>query len=427
MPTVLPFRAYRYNQKLIGDLRNVSSPPYDAITPEEQRALYNRHQSNAVRFILRSDVPGQDKYKMAGQDFDLLLRQNLITPDKEASFYLFEDTFRLGEKTYTRHGITHLLLLNTPGDQGLPTHSRTLKGPVVDRIRVLQAVNSNLSPILTLAEDPEKKLLDLIKSESEKRTPIINIQDYYDVQRRVFAVHEEAVIAQLEAILHEQKLMLADGHHRYEAALAYRDWRRHEEKITTPYGEEPYDYIMCGTVSFSDPGLIILPMHRVISNFDAEKLAALPERLREKFNVEELPHYSEMKTRLDNDVTLIGMATRDRRFFVLKLKEAIMEEKSNEGSIFFGLQVNQIRYLIMEDLLGIEEEAVRSENFITYCKGRSEVLSALQKEENSQVAFFLNTITPDIIGHFSRSQDLLPQRSAYFYPFLLAGTTFNKF
>jgi len=429
MPLIKPFAAIRYNQKLIGDLRNVTAPPYDMITPEDRRLLYNRHRSNVIRMLLREEVPGQDKYKMAAQEMPQLLQAKLLIQDPVPGYYLFRDRFRLAGRDYTRVGVYHLLRLEEPGKGTIHPHASFLRAPMEDRFRLLQSLEADVCPILALLDDEDRALRSWLQVQTRQLTPLIKVLDYQDVEREIFLLQDPVEIKALTTLFSERHLFLADGHHRYAAALAYRDWRRQRDNVTSPFGEAPADYILCATLSLLEPSLLLQPCHRVVFGFDPAKVAGLLAGLAEKFQVEELPHYSELKTRMDLDPECIGFATGARRIYLLKLKDKnFLERHLPQGSpTLHSLPLCALQVLILEDLLGIQAEDLKEGRYVKYFRGRAEAFASLQKDEENQLAFFLGTASSMTLKSIGLAGELLPPKAFHIQPNLLTGLLMHKF
>lgn len=276
MPAIFPLKGIRYASAAVGHLERVVTPPYDVISPASQAALYRRSPYNFVRVVYgrsqRADRPGRDQYSRARETFLGWMRQRILRQDRVPGCYPYRQQFVVQGRTYDRWGVLALIRL---GDPTIFLHEQTYDGPKHDRLQLLQAVQANLSPIFGLVDDADRRYRALLAT-SAMRRPLMSAA-LNGIQHDLWRLTAPGAVAALQSALEPKALLLADGHHRYEVAMAYRDQVRRRNGSYTP--EHPANFMLAFVAAFDaqDPG--ILPTHRVfsgISGWTVERLAAEP-------------------------------------------------------------------------------------------------------------------------------------------------------
>ncbi len=290
MAEIHPFRGLQYNQQLVSDLTAVICPPYDIITPQMQQELYHRSQYNFVRLEFGRELPADtatvNKYTRSATTLEQWLEQDILKVDETPAIYLHDHHFTYRGKQYQRRGITICVRLEEWDKKVVRPHEGTLVEPKGDRLNLLWALQANTSPILALFADQGQQVSSLLAHYGTGQ-PIVSSSSADGESHLVWAITEPDVISQLGASLARQPLYIADGHHRYESALAYQRERR--AYLSPLSGDEAFNFVMMTLVDFADPGLIILPPHRLVRGLSKSILSGLMANLESLFEIEELP------------------------------------------------------------------------------------------------------------------------------------------
>lgn len=430
MVQIAPFRGVLYNPAKIKDFSKVIAPPYDVIAPEEQERLYRKSPYNIVRLILSREP---DPYESVAALFGQWQGEGVLVRDARPALYFLTHRFRLKEEEKERQGFLALSRIEEFSSGTIRPHENTLDGPKEDRLRVLLSCHANLSPIFALYSEPKQKINRILAEEVQGSPPHIEVSEDGKGSCRLWRIADPAIIRAVRLEMKEQPLLIADGHHRYEASLNYRNRLRQERKEWT--GREAFNYVMMYFANMSDAGVVILPTHRMVRAFPPIPFQQLEESLMNHFYIEPYPKTPEGKKWFLRALQsggkkrhLIGASfRRDPRYLILRLKnKRIMQRLAKELSDpLRELDVTTLHLLILEHILGLKREEQTREGLIAYSHDEEEVLKAVEKEE-CQAAFVLNPPRPDeILGVVQRGEKM-PQKSTYFYPKLLSGLVINK-
>lgn len=442
MAKVIPFRGLRYNLDIVGDISNVITPPYDIISKEEQEDFYSKNPYNSIRLELPKELSGDDKcnnkYTRAGETLENWIVQKVLVKEAVDCFYIYQQEFSLdGKETYIRTGIIGLVRLEE-FDKGIVLpHENTLSKPKADRLQLMRACNANFSQVFGLYDDTEKKIPALIKDYCSKHMPdMMTDKGVVGAVERIWAVQDSEFIKQIEMSFKDKKLYIADGHHRYETALAYRDELRARDSNHT--GDELYNYVMMTLVDMDDPGLIILPTHRMINGIKDFDINSFVHKLGEHFEVEQInvqSHNLQDKVQIAQEIldkkglhTFVLYAHNKEIFYSLSLRSMnIMETlHPDRHSSYLDLDVSILHTLILNNLLGIGEKELKNQDYLEYTHSVSEGIEEVEKG-NQQMTFFMTATTIRQIQEVSLANEKMPQKSTYFYPKLVTGLVFNKF
>jgi uncharacterized protein (DUF1015 family) len=281
MAQIAPFRALRFDRRL-GDPAALLAPPYDVIGEEARRELERRHERNVVHL----DLPrgeGDDRYGRARALLDAWIADGSLRQDERPALYRYEQTFSFASRSYVRKGFVSLLKLEPLSARVVLPHEHTLSGPKLDRLKLMRATRAHFSQVFALYRDPAGTAEALL-STVESQEPALDAKTADGIRHRLWVVSEPAVVAEVARILAPKQVMIADGHHRYETMVTLRDELRPADRAP---GESLADW---GTMFFAraeDPGLLVLPTHRLVKGLPPEALATLPERLAPWFTVEQ--------------------------------------------------------------------------------------------------------------------------------------------
>ncbi|MFI5114462.1 MAG: DUF1015 domain-containing protein [Terriglobales bacterium] len=431
MPRISPFPAWRYAPERV-PVSQVVTQPYDKITPEMQERYLNSSPYNLVRIILGRRQPGdgdrENVYTRAAACFRDWRRTGILRQDPEPSLYSYSQTFTVpgSEVRAERQGFIGLGRLEEYSAGVVFRHEQTLAKPKADRMELLRATRGHFGQIFMLYSGAGETDALLHPTAA----PDIEVTDEYDVLHRVWRVSDPGVIAAVQAQMREQKLIIADGHHRYETTLAYRNEqdRRATAGREASTRAEPYDSVMMTFVDMNRAGLVILPTHRVVfglPSFSAEQLQAGAQQF---FNVEEVDGAIDaaravgiLRTGGQSGTALLAVTAG--RAFLMHSPKAI-------GTNLFGrlslrqqsLDVVQLHKCLLEGVLKISEEAVRNQQNVSYHRAAAEALAQV-RSGNAQVAFLMNAVRMEQVRDIAFAGEVLPQKSTDFYPKLLSGLT----
>jgi uncharacterized protein (DUF1015 family) len=431
MVRIAPFRGLFYSQKKIRDLSKVVTPPYDVISPEEQGRLYKRSPYNFVRLDLSQET---DAYRAVPQLLDEWIKEGIFERDDAAAIYYMAQGFTLpGGGRKERRGFFALMGLEELDSGNVRPHEKTLDAPKEDRLKLMLASNAQLSPIFALYSQPQPSINRLLAAHVEGSAPFMEVDQENGGYCRLWRVTDIQVIDRLRNHMTDHSLLIADGHHRYEASLSYRDHQRAAQAGGT--GREAYNFVLTYFANLSDDNVVILPTHRLIRGYQPKPFLELEEALQTYFYLEQYPRTAEGKgwflkaiRNAGKKKHLIGAAfKRDPRYLILRLKsKRIMQRLCKEASPQLQeLDVTTLHALILEHILGLPPETQGSGATIRYSQDEEAVLQALEKED-FQAAFILNPPKPEEILAIAGRGEKMPQKSTYFYPKLPSGLIINK-
>jgi uncharacterized protein (DUF1015 family) len=431
MIRIAPFRGVFYNQKKIRDLSKVIAPPYDVISKEEQEKLYKKSPHNFIRLDLSQEP---DSYPAAAQLLNEWLATGIFERDPTPSIYFLSHRFKLksGEQK-VRHGFLALTELQDFSSGEIRPHEKTLDAPKEDRLKLMLACHAQLSPIFALYSQPKETINRMLAVAVEGLEPYIEIEQDNGDQCGLWRITDIELIQKVQREIKDQRLLIADGHHRYEATLSYRDRMRRERGQWN--GREAFNYIMVYFANINDDNVVILPTHRLVRGYSHKPFLELEEALQTYFYVEQHPKTSEgrisflkaLKTAAKKHRVIGTSFKRDPRYLILRLKnKRIMQRLAKDLSApLRELDVSTLHLLILEHILGMTaDEQVKGEN-IRYSQDEEFVLQALEKEDY-QAAFILNATKTEEIQAIVASDEKMPQKSTYFYPKLLSGLIVNQ-
>jgi uncharacterized protein (DUF1015 family) len=431
MIRIAPFRGVFYNQKKIRDLSKVVAPPYDVISKEEQEKLYKKSPYNFIRLDLSQE---SDSYPAVAQLLSEWLATGIFERDETPAIYFLSHRFKLksGEQKL-RQGFLALTELQGFSSGEIRPHEKTLDAPKEDRLKLMLACHAQLSPIFALYTQPKETINRMLAVAVEGVEPYIEIEQDNGEQCGLWRITDIELIQKVQREMKDQRLLIADGHHRYEATLSYRDRMRHERSQWN--GREAFNYIMIYFANINDDNVVILPTHRLVRGYSHKPFLELEEALQTYFYVEQHPKTPEgrisflkaLKTAAKKHRVIGASFKRDPRYLILRLKnKRIMQRLAKDLSApLRELDVTTLHLLIIEHILGMTpDEQIKGEN-IRYSQDEEFVLQALEKEDY-QAAFILNAPKAEEIQAVVANGEKMPQKSTYFYPKLLSGLIVNQ-
>jgi uncharacterized protein (DUF1015 family) len=435
VPEIRPFRGLRYVAEAVGDLGDVVAPPYDVIGPELQARLLARHPKNVVRLDLPEAEPREEpdeRYRRAARTLAAWRSDGTLHKDPRSAVYVYEQTYVVPgtDVERTQRGFFARLRLESFGpDSGVLPHERTLEGPREDRYRLLRATGVNTSPVMGLFEDESGEtaaLLAMIASAG----PTIDLHDDDDVRHRLWVVPAEGDTGQdverLVATAAAAPITIADGHHRYETALRYRDERR----MTRSCEEDPaFDYLLMLFVETTAEPLTVLPTHRIARGLGTDGLAGLREGLADLFEVRPADR-GDLEAAFGDGLASggegrFGLWTRDGGQILVARRGAFADASPAAGEAVRALDV-WLLGVSLERLCGIDPAAIAGGERIAYTKSVSDAIDRVERGTDAADAAFLLEPTPVAsVTAVARAGGVMPQKSTYFYPKALTGLVIN--
>ncbi len=432
MAHIFPFNGILYNQEKIQNLSLVTAPPYDVISEEEQTRYYGTHKYNIIRLILgkegSEDRLEDNRYTRSACFLQEWGHEKVLIKDDEPSIYFYSQEYSFSGKKKIQKGFICILRLEDfSKDSAILPHEETLAKPKNDRLKLLEACHANLSPIFGLYSDPDFHLETLLRRHMSK-PQIINIKDENETIHKFWRVQNPDTIREIQETLLTQKLYIADGHHRYETALAYKNNRRLREQNFT--GSETYNHIMIYLTNMDADGLTILPAHRMVRHIPRGKSDVWEKRMDEFFTRKECSSYEEISKLMKaahNGETVIGMYY-EGKFQLLTMKDDGKYEKAVANKLFSpvhkSLDVTVVHSLLLDYILNSGKKMAESN--IVYEK---DVKKALKSVDDSKFALvvLLNPTRVEQVKAIASVGKKMPGKATYFYPKPLSGLVIHKF
>lgn len=428
MATITPFRGIRYNADKVADISQVITQPYDRIHQPEQAAYYAQHPYNYVRLIqgIRNpDAPDNNVYTRARAYSRCWQAEGILVQDPSPALYATEQIFSTPDgHTFTRTAFTAALRL-TPFEEGtiLP-HERTLSGPKADRLNLLRATQTGWSSVFILYPDAENEINSIIKPYLNARPPVIAREMVIepDVEQRFWTIDDPALIAAVvNRMAPKRNLIIADGHHRYETALNYQ--REMQAQHPDAPVDAPFNHVMATFVSMADPGLVILPTHRLVHSYNQMDSKALLEALQPYFERQPVADCAAMEASLAQaEPTLPRIGFYDGSYTVLTLRsiEAMAKIAANRQPSWRELDVAVLHELIIEKVMGLSKASVAAEENIRYLRHAEQGYAAVNSGE-ADFLFVLNPTRMEQVQSRSEAGKKMPQKSTDFYPKVING------
>jgi uncharacterized protein (DUF1015 family) len=422
------FPGLRYDLGQVGTLSDVVAPPYDVIDPALQEQLYSRHPHNIIRLELTQAVPGepdQAKYQRAGRLWRDWQLDGILRTDPHPALYVLHQEFAVEGRKYVRKGVFARVRLERFGEGTIYPHEQTLSGPKEDRFRLMMTTQANLSPIFGLYPDEGRAIQSTVDAAVERSLPT-EATDHLGVVNRVWPIYSPAVIRPVIEQFGDKPIFIADGHHRYETALRYRDDLAAAGKLTP---DHPANFVLMALVSMRDPGLIILPTHRLVQGYPGVTATQLRDKLAPTFNVEVIGQGKEAARKvwdqldLEDSQDLLGFGTTtDDTWLLARLDDPdVMEQLVPQPSDDWrALAVSRLHVLVLGKLL------VTSGNpSVRYVHLLDEVLANV-KERGCDLACLVPPVSIQHVTAIAGRLEKMPPKSTYFYPKLLTGLVFHS-
>ena len=433
---VQPFKAFRFNAIVVGDVGDCIAPPYDVISPDQQEDLYQKNPYNLVRIIkgkIYATDDGEDnQYTRAASYLGDWIVEGVLKQDPSEAIYAYVQDFELAGIRYQRHNFVALGRLEEFGAIVKP-HEEVFKKTMIDRYNLKQATSADFGLVFMLYDDTQR-IAETIMEEAGGTESLIDFVDEQDVRHRLFAIIAKEDIQRIVDMMSDKSCIIADGHHRYTTGLRY------SEESDDPVAK----YQMLAFANIHQDGLIVLATHRIVYNLSGFDMEQLLFDLEERFEVVEFVFDSaktkmqarwemieRMRAEHDNDKNAFGIYGSDDAFYVAVLKDTramdIVAPEKSPG--WRTLDVSILHKLILEELLGIDEEKQTQGENLQYVKDTPTAIDdsiTRIDDGQAQIAFFMNPVKVQQLKMVTDAGERMPQKSTYFYPKVYSGLTINK-
>jgi uncharacterized protein (DUF1015 family) len=402
-------------------MASVICPPYDVISSEEQKAYYEKSEYNVVRLEhgmeLPKDTKDDNKHTRANATFNQWLKGRVLVIDHVPSFYLHEHIFTHQNVRRRRLGLVVCVRLEPWEKKIIFPHESTVAGIKSDRLDLMRACGANFSPLLGLYEDPGQRITKLLTSQTSRK-PAIDFANAGETHK-LWVANEPELVQRVSHFLASKPLYIADGHHRYETALAYRDEKRQNTASSTH--DEAFNFVMMTLVSFSDPGLVVLPVHRLLHGISSKSLVEFRDHVKRLFEVESVPLGETSLPEISGATTrVLGLEPGIVAGLKVHQSASIAEIPGHHSQAYKRLEVSIVQHLLVDWLLAHNKKAT-----VAYTPNAIQARRLVESGEY-QLAFLLNPIPVASIKTIADTNDRMPGKSTYFFPKLPTGLVINR-
>ncbi len=433
---IKPFKAFRFDKAVVGDVGSCIAPPYDVISDAQQEQLYKKSEHNIVRIIKgktnASDNGDNNQYTRAAGYLNDWIKQGVLKQDAAETIYAYVQNFELGGVQFQRLTFIAMARLEEFGEIVRP-HEQILKKPMLDRLSLKKATTAGFGLVFMLYED-EQEIAEKIIEQAATTEPLIDFIDEQNVRHRLFAITAKEDIEQIVKMMNDKSCVIADGHHRYTTGLAY------SKESDNPAAR----YQMLAFANISHKGLIVLATHRLAGNLENFCFEKLITELKENFELTELKFDSpeskmdarrkmleQMKAGHDEDKNAFGIYGSNNAFYVavLRDKQAMDPIAPDMSPAWRTLDVSVLHKLILENILGIDEERLAKSENLQYVKDTPNAIDESISQVDAgkrQAAFFMNPVKMRQLKLVTEAGERMPQKSTYFYPKIFTGLTIQK-
>ncbi|MBX7103131.1 MAG: DUF1015 domain-containing protein [Gemmataceae bacterium] len=418
MAEIQAFRGFRYDLGRVGPLSGVIAPPYDVIDSALRERLAGLHACNIVHVDL--PVGGEDRYERAGRMWKDWTRSGMIQQDSARSIYVYEQSFSVDGESFVRRGILARVHIESWSTGKILAHEDTFAGPKQDRLRLMEATAANLSPVFGLFDDDNGEVQRLIESAILRKPPVEGT-DILGVTGRLWAISDQSVIAKLAGLVGPREILIADGHHRYETCLHFRD----QHVGADAAADDPRRFTLMMLVPTSDPGLLVLPTHRLFQGLPGINLETVRSLLGESFELVGVAAtrdaYDRLTLELGQGALAFGTGTNTWLVGRLRNPEVMAGVAADHSAAWRGLSVSVLHRLVVDRILSPKATGSLTTNYV---HSLAEVDSALTRHE-CDLAVLVHPVSVDETATLARGGERMPQKSTYFYPKLQTGFVFN--
>jgi uncharacterized protein (DUF1015 family) len=431
MADVQPLHGLRYAQEIAGDPAQTITPPFDVISPEAQQRYYERNPYNIIRLELGKTDPNDDKlnnvYTRAAATLAEWRLQGVLHQEPVPCYYLYQQRFDVAGQTYTRTSLLARVRLEPWDARVVLPHEHTRTKDKEDRLQLLRSCAANFSPIMCVYDDPQARMRRLLSTYATQ--PEIAITDENGEGHLLQPITDADHVALIQDFFSQRQLYIADGHHRYTTALSYRD--ELQQQRGSLHAEDGANFMLMALVDIDDPGMLVLPTHRILFDLTAEQLQKLtPQHLASHFAVTTLEATTDtalleqLAQAGTQQPALIVKTTTQTLLLTLNQQGQQLMQTSGHSEAWNNLDVAIVQKIILESLLQITAEDVTAGKSIRYIHDTQQALQALQSQE-AQAVILLNGIPFQQVRDVALADDRMPQKSTYLYPKLVTGLVIN--
>ena len=427
MAAIYPFRGYRYSPEQVGDLNKVVTPPYDKISKEEHQQYLQASPYNISRLILGSGEEEGDYYAEAARTLEEWVDEEILQQDSDLAFYPYFQEYKVDGETKLRRGFVGLGELSD--ELEAKAHEDIMEAPKSDRMELLRATESNFGHIFMLYSDPERKVNQLLEDYVSESEPLVNVKDQDKNVHKLWRMDDQDLVSTVQDHFDKASMYIADGHHRYQAALQFRDECLEEGWSSIDHAG--FDVRMMTFVNTEDPGLTILPTHRLLHGLSGFSPRGLLEKAREDFVISRFNTAEDLFDKMDGapeDKHVFGYRSKGgRAYWSLTYQKDVLDASMapEKSSRWRGLDVSILHKALLERHLGITEEDLEQKNKVDYVRGRENAMDQLS-QSGFQAVFFLNPTTVSEVLQVADGGETMPQKSTDFYPKLLTGPVIHR-
>ena len=440
MAEIIPFRGMLYNTDKIKNLADIIAPPFDVISEEEQESYHLIHQQNMIWLTLgrttENDTSDNNRYTRAADYLKTWLSENILLQDEIPAFYLTAHQFPHANKTVTRYGLIALVGL-VPFEEGvvLP-HEKTFSKIKAERLELIKACQANLSPIFSLYSDQENQIMQVLLTSVADKLPDADFIDHNGQQHSLWRITDQTIHRHVSDAMQNKRLFIADGHHRYETALRYRKWLA--DNTPDFNGTHPANYVMMYLCGMEDPGVVILPAHRMLNEVAASTRASLISKASDFFDITTIPYKGEQRKKnrteflallkSNTSKNCLGIFMKDcPELYLLTLKPNVMERMFGDelADSLKNIDVTVLTRLLFMEILGFDQARLDNENLIAYTRLAEEAIDWVEDGKHD-ITFILNPTKIEQVRHIATEGLIMPRKATYFYPKVITGQVLNR-
>lgn len=433
---VKPFKAFRFDPKVVGDVGNCIAPPFDVIDSSQQQQLYEKSKYNIVRITKgktnASDNDSNNQYTRAADYLNRWIKEGALKQDKDEAIYAYVQDFHLADAALKRLSFIALAKLEEFGKTVRP-HEQVFDEPMIDRLNLKRATTADFGLVFMLYED-KQKIAEKITEETATQKPLMDFCDDQNIRHRLFAITAKADIDAIVKMMSGKSCIIADGHHRYMTGLTY------SKQSSNPAAK----YQMLAFTNICQEAVKLLATHRLVGNLENFNIEKFIAGLKKTFEITEYPFkspgakpdakqkmFTQMKTEYNTDKNAFGFYCGNNTFYVAALrdKKAVDSIATNYSDAWKSLDVSILHKLILEKLLGINEQNLVKGKYLEYIKDTSNAIDDSISQVDSgkkQVLLLMNPVKIQQLKLVTAAGERMPQKSTYFYPKMYTGLVINK-
>ncbi|MBB17480.1 hypothetical protein CMK22_19620 [Candidatus Poribacteria bacterium] len=429
MAEVVPFCGLRYNPEKINDISEVIAPPYDVINVEDRIQLQEQNQHNIVRLILNQptdqDTETENQYTRAAEQMQSWISNGILIKDPSPCYYVYDQSFDTPEgKAYTRRALIAIGKLEEFNKRVILPHEKTLAAPKLDRLNLMRRTHANLSPIFLLYSDLEGIIEDEMQNYTALNLPLIDTTEKFGSTHRMWRIQNDEINGRIKAAFASKTLLIADGHHRYETSLAFRNENQAqiEKKSKTWNGSEGHNYVMMNLVRMESKGLAVLPINRLLYQLDPDFVSEALRRLTDHFEITKYNNLSQLREELEkfsDKQPAFGVYTGNQNYHLV-----IAPPSNPNAPRLDQLDVKILHDQIINKFFGVDVTIPKDQEKISY-KANTDQTIEMVRSGDYQIAFLMNPTSVNHVNEVALDGKTMPQKSTFFYPKLATGITFN--